>query len=145
MSLYHITAADLPHIGIIDPRTGSKTSTIKGYMEPRILTQTLFEYFDENSFEANKAPKVRTHSAPSSSSSYSQQPIVLDDSDDEKAEVVAVPSKKMESIDAKMMKGGDEVGLASETKSAPSIDYGPVSEEPSGTFTSLSSASFQSF
>ena len=79
MTLYHISDVDLPHIGIIDPRTGSKISTVKGYMDPRILTQTLFEFFDENSLDSMKAGKHRVRT----SESY-HEPIVVNDSDDEK-------------------------------------------------------------
>jgi thioredoxin-related protein len=147
-TLYHINENDLPHIGIIDPRTGSKTSTIKGYMEPRILTQTLFEYFDEHSLDSTKAGKQRTTIVNSSMGS-SDKAVVIDDDDDDfdyKAEYKVTedvrdsrvhPQDKADERETKKPRDESASDAKSSKLTAPKMDYGPVEDEPGLLSTQL--------
>jgi hypothetical protein len=136
MSLYQVSENDLPHIGIIDPRTGAKTSTIKGFMEPRILTQTLFEYFDENSFDSVKGGRERVFA--SSSSAAADKVIVIDDSDDDEQETLRALSAYEAERAAREKKEEDDVVRGSkkpregDTATTSRIDHGPMSDEPAG-------------
>lgn len=129
MTLYHVSGGELPHIGIIDPRTGSKISTIKGYMEPRILTQTLFEFFDENSLDSMKAGKHRIRT----SESY-HEPIVVNDSDDEKAGDEGKHFKELKKDEfvkdeREAKKPRDDTTTAGRTDR---VHYGEIPLEPTG-------------
>lgn len=127
MALYHILAEDLPHIGIIDPRTGAKITTIRGYMDPRILTQTLFEFFDENSLDSMKAGKHRIRS----SGSY-HETITVDDSEDEKCEDGKhLKELKVDEslVDERETKKPREDATSDVRKP---VTYGPIPPEPTG-------------
>ena len=59
MSTYHIEAAQLPQIMIIDPRTGARVATIRGYVSAEVLLTNLSEFLDNNSFNNQIRPKGR--------------------------------------------------------------------------------------
>lgn len=115
MGLYHVSESELPHIAILDPRTGAKNTTMRGYVEPRLLTQSLFEFLDENSFESMKAGRERVHRSAAAS-----EPVYIDD--DDETDYVAVSDFKQEEDTREAKKPREE--------SIPRVDYGPVSVEP---------------
>lgn len=50
---------DLPHIAIVDPRTGAKVFNLKGFVDPGELCMNMMEFLEENNFANNKAPKIK--------------------------------------------------------------------------------------
>jgi hypothetical protein len=59
MRTHTVREEDLPHLAVIDSRTGAKIVTIKGFISPGDLAMTLLEFLEENSFDNPKAPKQR--------------------------------------------------------------------------------------
>jgi hypothetical protein len=60
MSLYALDeTADLPHVAIVDTRTGARIVTMKGYIGPDQMIASLVEFLDENRFDDFSAPKQR--------------------------------------------------------------------------------------
>jgi len=59
MQLHTLSETDLPHIAIIDSRTGARIVTIKGFMRPDDFTTVVMEFLEENSFDRMLAPKLR--------------------------------------------------------------------------------------
>mmetsp|Transcript_702 Transcript_702/g.1211 ORF Transcript_702/g.1211 Transcript_702/m.1211 type:complete len:830 (-) Transcript_702:2695-5184(-) len=51
MQMHKLSEEDLPHIGIIDPRTGAKKLTLTGFIAPEELALKLVEFADRNSLE----------------------------------------------------------------------------------------------
>lgn len=63
MRLYRIAEEDLPSIYIIDPNTGAKLLTIKGYIDPLDLASRLIEFHEKNSYalvNLQRSPKPAT-------------------------------------------------------------------------------------
>jgi hypothetical protein len=50
---------DLPHIAVIDSRTGARILTVKGFLSPGDLAMALLEFLDSNSFDDTRAPRIR--------------------------------------------------------------------------------------
>ena len=66
MSRYNVTEPSLPHVGIVDPRSGVLMLSITGHRSPEILSEQLIEFLDENDVE-------KLAMTPSSSESTPQQ------------------------------------------------------------------------
>jgi hypothetical protein len=60
MRTHSLTEADLPHIAVIDTRTGAKIVTVKGFLGPGDLAMALLEFLENNNFEGTKAPRTRS-------------------------------------------------------------------------------------
>ena len=63
MNRYHVQESMLPHIGLLDPRTGLLLESITGFRTAEQLSSQLVEFMDKHEFE----------SAPSSTQSTPQQ------------------------------------------------------------------------
>jgi len=59
MRMYHINEIDLPIILIIDPRTGLKVYSIKGFISPDDFSALLVEFLEVNTFDSTTAPVIR--------------------------------------------------------------------------------------
>lgn len=60
MSLYALDeTADLPHVAILDTRTGASIVTMKGYVGADQMIAALVEFLDENRFDDYSAPRQR--------------------------------------------------------------------------------------
>jgi Thioredoxin-like len=59
MRTHAVTNTDLPHIAIIDSRTGARIITVKGFVGPDDLSMILLEFLEENDFDNPRAPKTR--------------------------------------------------------------------------------------
>jgi len=56
MSLYKVELSQLPHIGIIDPRTSGLVKSFTGYIEPDDMIQHLSTYLDKYSIKDYTTP-----------------------------------------------------------------------------------------
>lgn len=59
MQRYHLTEEDLPHIAMVDPRTGSEIVRIRGFVEGGDLAMSMMEFIADNSLDGTEAPKFR--------------------------------------------------------------------------------------
>lgn len=60
LQLYRVDpVSELPHIAIIDARTGAKVAALQGYHEPAMFLAFLVEFVDENKVDGMTAPRVR--------------------------------------------------------------------------------------
>ena len=59
MRTHMIGENDLPHIAVIDSRTGARILTVKGFLSPGDLAMALLEFLDSNSFDDTRAPRIR--------------------------------------------------------------------------------------
>ena len=50
MRTHTLTEADLPHIAVLDSRTGAKIVTIKGFVAPGDLSMILLEFLESNRY-----------------------------------------------------------------------------------------------
>ena len=59
MRTHAIGENDLPHIAVVDSRTGARIVTVKGFLSPGDLAMALLEFLDSNSFDDTRAPRIR--------------------------------------------------------------------------------------
>jgi Thioredoxin-like len=59
MRTHAVSDTDLPHIGIIDSRTGARIVTMTGFVGPDDLAMIMLEFLEENDFDNPRAPKTR--------------------------------------------------------------------------------------
>ena len=56
MRTHTLTETDLPHIAVIDSRTGAKIVTVKGYVAPGDLAMILLEFLESNRYPRTLCP-----------------------------------------------------------------------------------------
>lgn len=57
---YKVAEGALPHIAILDPRTGAKVVELQGYVHPEELISVIMDFLGAHSFESSKALRTRT-------------------------------------------------------------------------------------
>eukprot|EP00752_Nemacystus_decipiens_P007316 g6547.t1 len=57
---YNLEGQVLPHMAILDPRTGAPLLKVIGFVEPEDLSMALVEFLENNSIDQVKAPALKT-------------------------------------------------------------------------------------
>ena len=136
MDMYKVSEGDLPHVAIIDSRTGAKLVNMKGFIEPDNMCISLVEFLDSNSFDKMKAPKERNIDATQSNSLEN-----LATSAERHSYLSGICRNASSGVDFSVTNGSISAFVSSSTSdplnaknSSISVDrsdnYGPVLDEP---------------